>query len=549
MQGNRSNSAGGAATAFAASLAAACALVLGLGGGTALAAPAKPNVIVITTDDQTVRDMAVMPQTQGLIGAPGATFTNAFATYPLCCPSRATFLTGQYAHNHNVLGNTAPDGGYALLKDAQTVPVWMQSAGYHTVHIGKMPNGYGELDRTYVPPGWRAPLGEFYGFVPDPPSAYYGFKLNENGTVKQYEASDYQTDVYAQKANEAINDNLATRPDTPLFMMLQFFAPHDPAAPAVRHDGLFSTVPLPVTGKSFNEKDVGDKPFWLRQTRRMGGGLIQKVTNRYRSRLESLLAVDEAVQSIVNNLFVKGILDNTYIVFTSDNGFMQGQHRLHQGKFVAYDESSKVPLLIRGPGITAGTVSRELVSNVDLVPTLVEAGQAAAGITMDGRSLLPYARDGALRTKRPILLETGKAIALADPASASSATGTPDAKRRSAGSGRGVYVKNSDLDRTAQLSGRVIKPPKYRAIRTSRYLLIKSSDGGRELYDLAEDPGQVDSVYKDFRYTRVVKYLLKKLAKLTPCVGSRCNAEIQKPPKLLKERKRKTPKPGAKPNP
>ena len=307
-----------------------------------------------------------------------------------------------------MLGNTAPDGGYALLNDNQTIPVWMQSAGYHTVHIGKMPNGYGEFDRTYVPPGWRAPLGEFYGFVPDPPSAYYGFKLNENGTVKQYEATDYQTDVYAQKANEAINDNLAMRPDTPLFMMLQFFAPHDPAAPAARHDGLFSRLPLPDTGKSFNEKDVGDKPFWLRQTRRMGGGLIQKVTNRYRSRLESLLAVDEAVQSIVNNLFVKGILDNTYIVFTSDNGFMQGQHRLHQGKFVAYDESSKVPLLIRGPGIPAGTVSSELVSNVDLVPTLVEAGQAAAGVTMDGRSLLPYARDGALRTKRPILLETGQ---------------------------------------------------------------------------------------------------------------------------------------------
>ena len=541
-QGIRSSPAGRAATTSTVSLAAACALVLGWGGGTSAAAPAKPNIIMITTDDQTVRDMAVMPQTQALVGGSGATFTNAFATYPLCCPSRATFLTGQYAHNHNVLGNTAPDGGYALLNDNQTVPVWMQSAGYHTVHIGKMPNGYGEFDKTYVPPGWRTPLGEFYGFVPDPPSAYYGFKLNENGIVKQFEATDYQTDVYAQKANQAINDNLAMRPDTPLFMMLQFFAPHDPAAPATRHDGLFSRVPLPTAGKSFNEKDVGDKPFWLRQTPRMGGGLIAKITNRYRSRLESLLAVDEAVQSIVNNLFAKGILDNTYIVFTSDNGFMQGQHRLHQGKFVAYDESTKVPLLIRGPGIPAGTISSELVSNVDLVPTLVEAGQAAAGVTMDGRSLLPYARDGALRTKRPILLETGKAIALADPSSASAAGGKPGGK----GKRSKVYVKNSDLDRTAQLSGRVIKPPKYRAIRTGRYLLIKSSDGGRELYDLAEDPEQVDSVYKDFRYTRVVKYLLKKLAKLTPCIGSRCNAEIQAPPKLLKERKRKTPKPSKK---
>ncbi|MDP9187833.1 MAG: sulfatase [Actinomycetota bacterium] len=538
MQGIRRTRTRRAGAALIAALAAACLLVAQWSGEPSQAASAKPNIIVITTDDQTVRDMVAMPQTQAHLGVNGATFSNSFASYPLCCPSRATFVTGQYAHNHNVLGNTAPDGGYPMLNDKQTVPVWMQGAGYHTVHVGKMPNGYGDADQSYVPPGWRLPDGEFYGFVPDPPSAYYGFKLNENGVVNQLPATDYQTDVYAERANMAINSNLALRPDTPLFMMLQFFAPHDPALPAQRHVGAFSTAQIPK-GKSFNEKDVSDKPAWLRSTQRMGAGLIGKVMTRYRNRLASLLAVDEAVNSIVNNLLANGILDNTYIIFTSDNGFMQGQHRLHQGKFVAYDESSKVPLLIRGPGIVPGTISRELVSNVDLVPTVLDIGKGAPGITVDGRSILPYARDPRLRSKRPILLETGRAIALADPASGGGAG--------AAGKRSKIYVKNSDLDRTAQLSGRVIKLPKYRALRTRRYLLIKSSDGGRELYDMPSDPLQIKSVWKDPRYAPVRKWMLKKLAKLTPCVGTACNAELGKPPKLLEKRKKgkaEKPKPG-----
>jgi arylsulfatase A-like enzyme len=508
----------------AALAAAALAAALLQGGERSEAASAKPNVIVITTDDQTARDMIALPQTQNLIGAAGASFPNMFDSYPLCCPSRATYLSGQHAHNHGVLGNTAPDGGYALLNDKQTVPVWMQAAGYHTIHIGKMPNGYAEKDQAYVPPGWRLPQGEFYGFVPDPPSAYFGFKLNENGLVRQHGAADYQTDVYAELANSRIDLHQVTEPNEPVFMMLQFFAPHDPATPATRHLGAFSTALLP-RDKSFNEKDISDKPAWLRVVKRMGGGLVSKVQTRYRNRLASLLAVDEAVSSLVANLQSEGILDNTYVIFTSDNGFMQGQHRLHQGKFVAYDASSKVPLLIRGPGIAAGTVSKALVSNVDLVPTILDIAGASPGVTQDGRSLLRFARNPAERTRRPILLETGRPIALADPASAA---GGKSSRKKSS-----IYVKNLDLDRTAQLSGRVIKPPKYRAIRTGRYLLIKYSDGGRELYDIKVDPLQLDSVYKSGRYRAIKKYLLKKLAALTPCVGPSCYPEIDKPPKPL----------------
>ena len=521
-----------AGAALAAALAAACLLAAPWGGERSHASHGgAPHVIMITTDDQTVRDMVALPQTQALIGAAGATFTNAYASYPLCCPSRATLLTGQHAHNHGVLGNTAPDGGYEMLRDGETLPVWLGRSNYRSIHIGKMPNGYGAADPTYVPPGWGPfPLdGEFYGFLPDPPSAYTGFKLNENGVPVTYEASDYQTDVYADKAVDRIGNHFTAFPSRPLYMEVQFFAPHDPAQPATRHIGAFASAPLPRDA-SFNEKNVTEKPGWLRAVNRMGPGLISKVQTRYRNRLETLLAVDEAVSAIVAELEARGVLGETYIVFTSDNGYMQGQHRLHQGKFVAYDASAKVPLLIRGPGIPAGSVSKELVSNVDIVPTILDAANAAPGITQDGRSLLPYSRDPSLRSTRPLLLETGRPIAISDPASAS-ASGKGKFKKKS------IRVKNLDLDRTAQLA-KVVKPPKYRGIRTGRYLLVKYSDGGRELYDMPNDPLQVRSLWKNSRYFPVRKWLLKKLATLTPCVGTGCNAELRKPPKPLKKRKK-----------
>ena len=255
------------------------------------------------------------------------------------------------------------------------------------------------------------------------------------------------------------------------------------------------------------------------------------IEESYRQRLESLLAVDEAINRIVSMLAIKGILNETYIIFTSDNGYMQGQHRLHQGKFVAYDPSSKVPLLLRGPGVPTGVTSGELVSNVDIVKTVLDITGASPQITVDGRSLLPFALDPELRSRRPILFETGPPVALADAVSASAAGGR---KRRSS-----KRVKNLDLDKTAQLSGRVIKPPKYRGLRTERYLLLKYADGGRELYDMREDPLQTDSVYGDPRYRKIRTWMLKRIKKFPRCQGDKCNRELAKPPKPLKAAKRK----------
>ena len=338
-------------------LACLCLLVLLVRGETSSAASSKPNVIMFTTDDQTFRDMAVMTKTQALIGNQGASFQHAYASDPLCCPSRVSVQTGEYAHNTGVLGNTPPAGGYQSFNDKNDLPVWLQADGYRTIHIGKMPNGFGEVtNQTYVPPGWGPfnggtgsnSKGEFYGFL-GPPSSYTGFTLDENGADVTYSPDDYSTTVYGDLAVDRINNHLTNFPNNPLYMQVQFFAPHDPATPEPKYANAFATAPLPID-PSFNEKNVTDKPGWIKKIKRFGPGLIAKIQTRYQLRLETLLSVDDAIEKIVNDLQARGALDNTYLIFTSDQGLMQGQHRLHQGKFVAYDPSTQVPLEIRGTG-------------------------------------------------------------------------------------------------------------------------------------------------------------------------------------------------------
>jgi N-acetylglucosamine-6-sulfatase len=517
-------------------LACLIAVTLLIPGERSEAAASKPNVIMFTTDDQTVRDMAAMPRTQELIGNQGASFPKAYVSMPLCCPSRITVQTGQYAHNHGVMGNTPPAGGYSKFNDKNALPVWLQSAGYRTVHIGKMPNGFGtETNETYVPPGWGpfaggvTPVsrGEFYAFI-KPSSAYFGFSLNENGILKQYRDDDYQTDVYADLAVDRIKNHFQHHSGDPLYMQVQFFAPHDPADAAPRHSGAFDTAPLPID-KSFNEKQVKDKPGWIRVIRRFGGGLISKIQARYQRRLASLVAVDEAIERITSELSARGALGNTYILFTSDNGFMQGQHRLHQGKFAPYEPSIQVPLLLRGPGIPAGGQPKAPVWNGDITATILKIADARPGLQQDGRSLLPYAQDPTLRSRRPILIETGPPGATNEPGTPVSAT--------SAKASSSKYVKNLDLDRTAQIA-RAIVAPKYRAIHTNRYMLVKYGNRNREMYDLKTDRLQLKSIYKNSRYFRVRKYLLKKLAFLSRCQGAACTREFGKPPKPLAKRKR-----------
>jgi arylsulfatase A-like enzyme len=465
--------------------------------GNAQATAARPNIVLIMTDDQTLASLSVMPNARNLIGAQGTTFGQNFVSYPLCCPSRATYLTGQYPHNHDVLDNQAPDGGYEKLRGGQTLPVWLLGAGYKTVHIGKYLNGYGNRDPLEVPPGWEY----WHGLV----DAYrmWGYSINHHGNrVERYGQVDvpdpalYQTDVLRDLATGFIDNHAGgTRP---FFLSWAPLAPHTEVGtgldldfrnprPAPRHRGAFGGEPLPRP-PSFDEADLSDKPAFLRRDA-LTDAEIQNITKRYRSRLEALLAVDEAVKAIVDRLRANAILSNTVIVFTSDNGFMDGQHRLAAGKVHAYNPSARVPLLLRGPGIPAGRTTDALVSNVDLAATVLDIADATAAIPIDGLSLIPIANNPASVAGRRLLLETGE----------------PGARE--------------------------IGDRWYAAIRTERYLYVehwlRASGGadvrtGKELYDQSADGQQLDSKHADPAYAATMATLAGRLQELQRCSGTGC---------------------------
>jgi arylsulfatase A-like enzyme len=488
-------------------LALLAALVLAAAVGGADAAPRakradRPNVVVLMTDDQTLADLDAMPSARRLIGDAGVTFARSYVSYPLCCPSRATFLTGQYAHNHGVQTNSAPLGGVAALDDDHTLPVWLDRAGYRTAHIGKYLNGYGYHMAPDAPPGWT----DWHATIDKSTYQMYGYTMSENGELRTYgsygeeDPAMYQTDVFGRKAVQAIRRH-ANRA-TPFFLSVSFVAPHGenvapergnntPVRPARRHKGRFSSLELPQ-GPAYDEADVSDKPLVVTRLPRVGTAGKARILSDFRARREALLAVDEAIAAIVAELRRTGELDNTYVVMTSDNGYFQGEHRIIRGKYLPYDAAARVPLLIRGPGIAPGTVSEELVGNVDLAPTVLDIARARADVAVDGRSLLPFARDPARRTQRAILHE-------------------------------GIVA--GDIDRDGIPGVRIHKAETYRAIRTARHLYVRWANAAEELYDLTADPHELQSLHGDPAQAPLKVLLGAELDRLTHCAGEACRED------------------------
>ena len=453
-----------------------------VGAGAAPSGTERPNIVVITTDDQTLADLAVMTATQELIGEAGTTFSDTIVSFPLCCPSRATFLTGQYAHNHGVIGNRAPNGGYTALDHSDTLAVWLQESGYTTAHVGKYLNGYGRDNpggEQEVPPGWS----EWFATVGASTYRMYDYTVNDDGALRHYGsgAGDYQTDVLGAEV-VATTDRLAPE-DTPFFVWFAPLAPHAEMGgrrasaanprPAPRHEGAFADLALPRP-PSFGESDLSDKPDAV--AGRSGGAddaALFRLTAQYRARLESLLAVDEAVASIVDALDAAGELDSTVVMFTSDNGFLLGEHGL-TGKVWPYEESIRVPLLVRGPGFPAGVTVASPVANIDLAPTIVELAGAKAGREMDGVSLLDVAAHPSDYEDRALLMEA-------------------------AGQGGG-----------------------YLAVRTPRWVYIEWGNGAVELYERRDDPYQLRSLHDDPDLSGQREELAATIARLRKCVGNGC---------------------------
>ena len=470
---------------LAAAAAAAGAGLLagdGLGSHPSKTAATRPNVVVIMSDDQTVESLRVMANVRTLIGSEGATFANSFATYSLCCPSRATYLTGQYAHTHGVMGNQPPEGGYDKLEPthANTLPAWLRTAGYHTIHIGKYLNGYTADDG--VPPGWT----EWYGAVDPSTYSFYGYTLNENGRLVTYGSApeDYQADVYTRKAVDAIRRRA---PQGPFLLSVAYLAPHsgqprepgDPVGmptpvPAPRHQQAFDSEPLPAP-PSLNELDISDKPSFIRSKPLLVPGELAAIQENYRQRLESLLAIDEGVAAIVGALRASGELSNTVVIFTADNGFLHGEHRVPNGKVLLYEPSIRVPLLVRGPGVPRGQVFTQLVGNIDVAPTIVDVAHAKAGRKFDGRSLYD------------------------------------------------LFEKPS----TSWRDTIVVENQRSRGVRTGRYLYAEHSTGERELYDVASDPHELANLAGNPAYASVQADLARRLVALAGVTAAGNGLELR----------------------
>jgi N-acetylglucosamine-6-sulfatase len=464
------------------SLAAALAVLA------CLAAPAlaQPNVVVIMTDDQTAATVPMMPRVNALLGNEGTIFDQAIASFPLCCPARASNLTGQYAHNHGVLHNAGTFGGFAALDHTSTVPVWLESVGYRTMHVGRYLNGYEYRDG--IPAGYT----DWYGSPHSGAFNYTSWKVNENGVLRSYpqpeRPEEYQTDQSTRRAVGLIED--AAPSARPFYLSLWYVAPHrggprdpdDPVSPgtpspAPRHRDAFAGYTMP-RWPNFNEKSMFDKPQVVADRRRFTPEKVAGIEENWRQELESLVAVDEGVAEIVEALRRTGELENTLIVYMSDNGFMHGEHRALAEKVLPYEASVRIPLLMRGPGIGRGRVDSRLVANIDVPATILDAADVAPWRLIDGRSLLDLAADPGEEWGRDILIENGRGA-------------------------NGI--------------------PTYRGIRNYRFLYVEHlTTGEYELYDLVEDPFQLKSLDGDDRYRQVQRDLRRRLRSLRTCAGPTC---------------------------
>ncbi|WP_298232466.1 sulfatase [uncultured Azohydromonas sp.] len=378
-----------------------------------LAAPAggpRPNFLFILVDDMEYQLFQSMTKVRRLVTQRGMEFRNHFVTLALCCASRATILRGQYGHNHGVRDNHGPYGGFEKFfkdgLDASTIATWLQAAGYRTGLIGKYLNTY-EAEAphpNYIPPGWNTWLS------PNGGDEYrqLNYSVNDNGNTVEYghDPKDHFHDLLTTRANRFLREAAKDPSSKPFFLYLAPYLPHGPSLAPARYLDLLPDVKLPRP-PSFNEADVSDKPGWLRRLPLLDSARIAQIRRFYRRQLQAALALDDMVESVVRTLQATGQLSNTFIVFTSDNGYFHGEHRIPGDKKRAYEESIHVPLVVCGPGIPAGRVVTQLTSNVDFAPTLAAlAGVAPPGF-VDGRSLVPLLRGRTpARWRQALLLES-----------------------------------------------------------------------------------------------------------------------------------------------
>lgn len=482
-----------------------------LAHATGAAAATGPNVIVFLADDMASYQLRHMPNTRRLVFDGGARFTNYHANVALCCPSRASLLTGKYAHNTGIEGNSYPDGFFGFHSNdeaSSTVAIALRRrGGYSTGLLGKYLNEYPFVDSsprhavraTFVPPGWSAwavPVrGQYAGT---------DYRLNLNGRiVRRQGPRDYLGDLLARRAVRKIEGN---RDGSGLALLLSFHGPHvpEPASPIEKNDARLveriSRIDFPRT-PDFDEADVSDKPRHIRDLPRLTSGQKADIDRIYRRQLLSLASIDRYVGEVVRALRRTGQLDDTYLVFTSDHGYHLGSHRLLAGKNTPYHTDVRVPFGLRGPGIAPGTVVRDVVGTIDVAPTLADIAGIDLPYVHDGESVLPLAQGGRPEAwRRYFLIRRGH---IGGPSQNVTAEPARPAERTAA----------------RAIAG-------WRGVVAQRWQYVRYQSGEEELYDRLLDPHQVRNILarppaeQTPEQREALEGLKAALVRLTGCAGA-----------------------------
>ncbi|CAA9420730.1 MAG: Choline-sulfatase [uncultured Rubrobacteraceae bacterium] len=422
----------------------------------------SPNVLLVLTDDQPATTVRHMPKLGEFVGERGLTFERAYLADPLCCPSRATILTGKYTHNHRITNNHHRKGGARQFREEglhrDTIGTRLEEAGYATGYFGKWMNGY---EGRHVPPGW----GRWFAFSGDL-NRLDSYEVNADGQRRVFPREQNETDLLRKEAEDFVRDHR----DEPWMALVATHAPHGPYWPPERHEGSFDGVKLPRT-PAFDEDDVSGKPEAYRRPP-LSDQEKRQLRRSYEGKLEALQGVDDLVGGLVGVLKETGQLENTYVVYLTDNGYLLGEHR-HEAKGKPYEGSIRTPLLVRGPGVPAGESRGQIVANVDLAPTIAGWTGASPPENPDGRSLAPLLTSSPSGSWRKALLIE--------------------------------HFVGSD----------------WTGLRTRTHTYVEHEGGDKELYDMRKDHYQLENIH-DRADDALLNTLEERLQDLKDCAGAQC---------------------------
>lgn len=494
--------------ALLATLAVSALAIVGLDDPTRLPAPVRaeleptptpafsipvkrPNVLMVTVDDLAVADMPYLPRVRRLMQKGGVTFADALAPSPICVPARASLLTGQYAHNHGAVNISGPDGGYPAFAGQDTIATALQGAGYDTLFTGKYLNGYGRDGKLDIPPGWtdwRATVD---------PSSYRFFSPRLDINSRLVRSKGYTTDVMTRQARRMIGNE---RDGRPWFAWVNYVAPHvggpvgegDPkrvyagtragrlktTVPAREDRGRYRKVSLPLAPSSFPDGDASVPAQAPANSRRFGARERTALTTVYQRRIEAARGLDRAMDSLFGFLRQNGQLDRTLVIFSSDNGYAIGPHNLN-GKLMHYDESVRIPVYMRGPGLPRGVSVPTAITNPDLAATILAAAGVDSPRPLDGVDILPW-------------------------------IGAP------------AQVRVVPIEAWGLRTRRQI----YQGVRVGAWTYVAYRDGSAELYDRTRDPYEIHNLADDPAYADVRAGLSSLTERYRHCRGETCPHEM-----------------------